>query len=118
MKNLEKLAIVLIVLWVLTLFQNSVLSVIMATLYGPHEVASDNWTLAMMAGVRSIVSVCVQIGVGIWLFVLARRKNATPWVWLLFGLCFGITAAILFFIIEVYEAVKSTPSFEQSENAT
>ena len=67
-------------------------------------------TLNMMTAVRSMVGMLVQIGVGIWLFVLARRKNATPWVWLLFGLCFGISAAVLFFIIKVYEAIKSTPA--------
>jgi len=109
MKNIEKLAIVLIVLWVLTLFQNPVLSVIMAKLYGPYEVGPDNLTLSMMAGVRSMVGLLVQIGIGIWLLVLAKREGATPWIWLLFGLCFGISAAILFFIIKVYEEIKSTP---------
>ena len=93
----------------MTLFQNPVLSVIIAKLYDPYEVAPNTLTLSMMAGVRSIVGVLVQIGVGIWLFVLAKREEATPWVWLLFGFCFGISAAILFYMIKVYETIKSTP---------
>jgi hypothetical protein len=44
------------------------------------------------------------LAVGIWLFVQARKSEDTPWIWLLFGLVYGLIAAVLFFLLRVNDS--------------
>ena len=106
MKKIEILAIIVIALWVLTLMPNPLLTVVMARLYGPHELEAITWAQKGMIGARSILTLLVQIGIGIWLFIQAKRDKAKSWIWLLFGLSFGVSAAILYFLMQLVEEMK------------
>ncbi|MCK4820910.1 hypothetical protein KA005_34415, partial [bacterium] len=67
---------------------------------------SLSWSQKGMLAARNIVSVLVQVGVAVWLFIQAKRDRATSWVWGLFGLTFGISAAILYFLLGFIEEMK------------
>ena len=110
MKKIEVLVIVVIILWIIGLIPN-ISSSIMLKIYPPSESNEAISYLKSTALIRSILTVSVQIGIAIWLFFEASKGNESRWVWLLFGLIYGILAAILFYIIRAYELLKlKTPS--------
>ena len=106
MKNVEKLAIVVIVLMVISTLFQPLQSFFIARLYGVEGMRQISSSGHSMVVINVILRWSVQIGVGIWLFILARQEKATPWVWLLLSLCFGLLAPILFFIVRIYEKGK------------
>ncbi len=59
-----------------------------------------------LVSIRVILGLLVQIGVAIWLFLQATRDKSARWVWALFGLTFGISAAILYFLMQLVEEMK------------
>lgn len=106
MKKIEAVAVVLIGLWVLTLFPNPIFSFVAARMYAIDELVTLRWTQVVMLLARNIVSMLVCLGVAVWLFIQAKRDKASPWVWCLFGFTFGISAAILYFLIQLIEEMK------------
>ena len=49
----------------------------------------------------------VNILIGIWLFVIAKKeKEGTPFFWLMLGVFTGVFAPILYFLVRIYQAVK------------
>ncbi len=112
MKKIEVIAVVLIVLWALTLVSNPIITLITARLYTPPAQAALGCTHKAMLAARNIISVLVQVGVAVWLFIQAKRDRATSWVWGLFGLTFGISAAILYFLLRLVDEMKVKRSVE------
>ena len=106
MKKIEKIAIILIVLWVLTLASNPVITIIMGRLYSPQEFVNITFMQKGLLAARTILGLLVQIGIAVWLFMQAKRDKAARWVWALFGLTFGISAAILYFLLQLIEEMK------------
>ena len=104
-RNVEKVAIVLVVLYVVSHFSILFMPV-MARLFGAEEHARMGAQMHFLMSARSIITGLVGVGVAIWLYMLAIRANMRAWIWLLFGLCFGVVAAVLFFVVRIYECVK------------
>ena len=104
MKKLERLALLLITLLILTNFLSLFGSALIARLYGPAFVNTSNAYLKLTVSVRSLLSIIVNLAVGIWLFIQARQSKSTPWIWLLFGMVYGLIAAVLFFLLRFYES--------------
>jgi len=115
MKNIEKLALVVILLRILSMVQSPLTTILMNRLYAPTEQVQYSLLTSTMASMTMLCSCLVSIGVGIWLFILARREKSTPWIWLLFGLTFGLIAAILFFLIKTYEATRPANVVEKAQ---
>ena len=112
MKKIEVIAVVLIVLWVLTLVSNPIITFITARLYTPPAQAALYCTHKAMLAARNIASVLVHIGIAAWLFIQAKWDRNTSWVWALFGFTFGISAAILYFLLRLVEEMKAKRSIE------
>lgn len=106
MKKIEVVAVVLIVLWFLTLFPNFIFTYIVGRICSTDELVTLRWTLMGMLVAHTIVSMLVHFGVGVWLFIQAKQDKAIPWVWGLFGLTFGISAAILYFLMYLIKEMK------------
>ena len=102
-KNLEKLAMLVIILWVLTLIPTPLMNIIAARLYGNDGYMQFNALRSSYAAVSILLGLSVHIGVAAWLFIQARRNGGTPWLWALFGLTTGLTAAILYWLGEIRE---------------
>jgi hypothetical protein len=112
MKSIEKLAIVLIVFLFLTEIPYTLSYRFIYGLYGSEAMES---VLTLLVYGLPVIKLLIRIAVGIWLFIQAKRDDATPWVWLLFGLVTGLLAAALFYIIKVYEAVKPAEIVENPQ---
>jgi len=115
MKNIEKLAIVVIVLLFLTEIPYTLFYSIIYRLYGSEVVQQYRSLMTILAFGFPVSRLLVRIAVGIWLFIQAKRDDAAPWVWFLFGLVAGLLAAALFYIIKVYEAVRPAEIVKNSK---
>lgn len=103
MKKLELSALFLIILLILINFLSFFGNSLIARLYGPQFIANTNFQLKLITSVRSILTTIVNLVVGIWLFIQARQSKGTPWIWLLFGMVYGLIAAVLFFLLKIHE---------------
>ena len=109
MKGIEKAAIILIILMIATIIFSYLSNFIVVQLYISAFFTSMNLQTKIASGIYLFFTMLVRIGVAIWLFSLARKQQAQPWVWCLFGLCFGLIAAVLFYLIRLYDALVSKP---------
>ncbi len=112
MKRIEKVAVVLVVLWFCTLVVTPLTSYLTRVVFHQGALADQAFRLSMtesaLLTVRLIIRALVHIGVAIWLFFEASRESAAKWIWGLFGLTFGINAAILYFLIQLIETMRSS----------
>ena len=104
MKKLEWLALLVIILSILTHFLNFFGAALIARLYSPEYVGISNIHFNLMTSARSLLLVIVNVVIGIWLFIQASRSKNTPWIWLLFGIFYGLIAPVLFYLLSIYEA--------------
>lgn len=106
-KRIEQLAIVLLILWVVSLIPNPLTTIVAARMYGHAEFMQFQFLQSALASAQVLLAGAVHIGVGIWLFLEARRGQKTPWVWLLFGLVFGLVAVVLFLLLQLREELAT-----------
>lgn len=99
MKNLEILAVVLIVLYAVSLISSPLYTVVMAKLYGTEQVGQLSLHQHAMLTVWRLLTVFVNIGVAAWLGLQARKDGLSWPIWALFGLFFSVLGAVLYFVI-------------------
>ena len=107
MKQIEKFLVIILILTLTSLVVSFFYSALLARLYGVTEYAKISLFHKFIATIPLIFKVLVYICVGIWLFVAAREHKAQPWLWLVFGLFFGLIAAVLFYLTRIYDMLKS-----------
>lgn len=104
MRKLEYLALVIFISLVSTNFLSWFGNTLFVRFYGPTHVGVSNAQLKWITTARSLLSIPVNLAVGIWLSLQAKKSNSTPWIWLLFGLVYGLIAAALFFLVKLHES--------------
>ncbi len=102
-KKIERLAIVLLILWVVSLIPNPLTTIIATRMYGHTEFTQFRFLQSTLAAAQVLLAGAVYIGVGIWLFLEAQRDQKAKWVWLLFGIVFGVVAVALFLLLQLRE---------------
>jgi hypothetical protein len=114
MKKIEKLAIVLVVVWILQAVSTPGMFMLMARQQS-GDISTFAQVLQYAAGLGSwlIAAVC-----GAWLFVEAQREKQTKWVWCLFGLLFKVQAIAIFYLYLIFQNMKSTGVANQALHAT
>ena len=117
MQKIEKVALTFVLLGVLTFFLPLFADHLAERFYGPTWVAQSDVQMRFVNMACYILHRLVSIGVGIWLFILARRENRTPWVWLLFGMVYGLLAAVLFFVLKLCESERIGRMLPASDNS-
>ena len=106
-KKIETLAIVFIVLALLSRISSLGLESWTLIAFGASremETLSAQGKFALV--LWNLVRVMVNIGIGIWLFILARKEGRAKWVWGLFGLTGGLTAAVLYVLADLADTLK------------
>ena len=106
-KKLEKFAIVLLVLWALQGPIGYIAMAIFANTSSIKQLSSLTlWHLFSGYALMSFKQL-VNILIGVWLFItIKKEKQDTPWFWLMLGILTGILAALLYFILRIYQSVK------------
>jgi hypothetical protein len=52
-------------------------------------------------------TILLNSAIAIWMFIESRRNNNSPYIWVLFALWFGLTAPILFYIMQIYTRINN-----------
>ena len=107
MKKYQPWAILLAVAYLLSAFPNPLYNIILAQFYGASTFGQMAVHAQLVVAVRAILHLLVSIVVAVWLFRLAKRDGAAPWVWAMFGLFFSVLAAVLYFALQVYERLRN-----------
>ena len=107
-KRIERLVIVVLILWVVSLIPNPLTTIVAARMYGHYEFQQFHFLKSALASASLLLSWAVNIAVGIWLFLEAKRGQKTKWLWLLFGIVFGLVAVALFVLLQIQEDLKTS----------
>lgn len=114
-RKIEKLAVLAIVLYVISAIFYTMGRDLFSELVNVLKwSAADVFLLTIPI---TAITYAVQIGIAIWLYMLAKKENASPWIWALLGLVSGILAPILFYVIKVYEKLNQGQKTSEQVNA-
>ena len=104
MKKIEKAAISLIVLYLISYFMKIIRGLVLMQ-YAAQQKDTSHIIYMMIPYVVLLLG--VNIAIAIWLYRTSQKEGAsTPWVWASFGLIFSIPGAILFYVVRIYETLK------------
>lgn len=107
MKQIEKFLIVILILSIISIAGSFFSNALLIRLHGPGEYAPIGIFSKLMVSISLLFRILVHICVAIWLFTIASELKSQPWAWLVFGVFFGLIAAILFFLVRIYETIQS-----------
>ena len=113
MKRLEKLAIVLTILWLVgAVF--STLTPICTKRMLAQEVDMSPMLIALSSA--TILTGFMTAAIcGVWLFFESKRENYSPWVWCFVGLIFNKWAVIIFFAYIILKELRNKNPNKSSE---
>ena len=112
MKTIEKVAILLVILFVVRLLFGYGIGVGLARLLGPAEYGVYKFQLHLASSLQLILSAIVSICVAVWLYRDSKTAGMNPWVWAVFSLAYGLSAAILYFLIRVLQEIRCLKQME------
>ena len=105
-KQVEALAIVLIILMVLATVSSPITQMIAGRIMSSEDLRSMTLEARAIRWVQVLVHGIVNAGLGVWLFVVAKRACRAKWIWALFALTYGLGAIILYFVLDVLDQLK------------
>jgi hypothetical protein len=112
MKNIEKLAIVVAILIILKVIaSNAMLWAIshLPTVIGDYR----DSTYQIVGTLKSFAEGCISIACAICLYHEAKRNDASPWIWCLFGLTSKLPAVIIFYVYMLYRQNNANKALQQ-----
>lgn len=104
MKHIEKFLIVIMILTIISIAGTYFCNILLVRLYGATEYGQMVLFNKGVASIFLVFKFLVHICIAIWLFVTARENK---WAWLVLGIFFGLLAAIFFYLLRIYELLKS-----------
>ncbi len=105
-KIIEKRIGVAILILSLLLIINGVYGFFIAPLLLLSDIGSDFWvSYNLVSGGYFVISILGKVVVAIWLNLEAKRLRRKRFIWTIFGLFFGLVAALLFYVIEIYNEI-------------
>ena len=107
MKQIEKFLIVILILTLVSIAASYLSNALLIRLYGTAEFGKMTAFSKLLASIFLFFRALVHICVAIWLFVAAREHKAQPWAWFVFGIFFGLMAALLFYLTRIYDMLRS-----------
>jgi len=113
MKKLEKTALVLIVLYIVSTLFDRVGRIVFSYIRPSDWSATQT---ALLSVPIILISILVNIAIAIWLYRTSKKEGAAlPWVWAIFGFMFSVPGAILFYAVRIYELLKEKQANQNME---
>ena len=112
MKSIDRAALVLIVLALISTFGTFVIRRL--AYLSPNLQTLPNFT-TIFAVLTGVVSLTMSIGIGSWLAKEARQDGRSPWIWFLFGFMFNLIGMIAYLLLPIYEERKSRLAAEAAQ---
>lgn len=100
---------VLVLLLVVGLILNSIAIYVDAVpnfIFSPSEIGQYSIRTKIAITVTLLLKSVLNIIISIWLYQKAKTQNEHRFVWMIFGLFFGIIAIVLFYIIILTKEIK------------
>ncbi len=100
---------VLVLLLVLGLILNSIaiyVDVVPNFIFSPSEIGQYSIRTKIAITVTLFLKSILNIIISIWLYQKAKTQKEHKFVWMIFGLFFGIIAIILFYLIILTKEIK------------
>ena len=114
MKHIEKFLIVIMILTIISIGGTYLSNILLARLYGATEYGQMVLFNKGVASIFLVFKFLVNICIAIWLFVAAREHK---WAWLVLGIFFGLLAAIFFYLLRIYEILRTKSEVEVDSSA-
>jgi len=112
MKRIEKLALLIITLWVISLPLSSYVSLYLIPKHvPPAELPHLQYLTYLFSWVSIVIGKMVDIGIAVWLFRTSKKDNNAAWLWALLGLTSGAFAAVLYYLARISKSL-----FSESKN--
>lgn len=110
-KIINRIALVLLIIWVLALLPNPITIFIVSKFY------RENFEIYIQVhtAVINVISYLDKIVTGLWLFFQTKHNKALRWVWILCGLIYGISAVFLYFLIHLRREQKLNNEIQGEE---
>ncbi len=106
MRRTEKFALVAAIVYVVSAILQHAGRIFAYTMVSSRD--SSGYALASMSSVLlALLMLAGHIVVGVWLFRVARHHRGAAWVWFTTGLVFGLSAAILYYCMKIYEKLNA-----------
>jgi hypothetical protein len=106
MKRIEKFVLILSIVTFIKVstvpFITSVLKPLM--LSAPSEAAAK--AVSSFGWISSTAFILTNLVCGILLFIESKEEKLSRWVWLLFGLTFGLEAVIMFYLYMIFIEIR------------
>ena len=112
MKQIEKFLVVVLILAVISIAVTFSWNALLVRLYGAAKYGEITVFSKLVAIILLISKGLVNIFVALWLFAAARKGEAAPWAWLVFGIFFGLLAVVLFYLMRIYDILKLKPTVD------
>lgn len=106
-KSVERLAIIVIVLWFVSLIPSPLMNLLATRMYSPTGYMEYNALKSAYVLLSYVLQIAVQIGVAVWLFIQARQNKDSPWIWGVLGLTTGLVAAVLYVLLQIHNHLKT-----------
>lgn len=106
-KSVEKLAVIVIVLWLVSLIPSPLMNIVAGRMYSHTGYIEFHALRSAYALLFFILQIAVHIGVAVWLFIQARQNKDIPWIWGVLGLTTGLVAAVLYVLLQIYNHLKA-----------
>ncbi len=116
--RIEKLAIIAMSVWLLSLILDPILMAIAMRLGGSDAMALSAMSDVLPITIKGIVDVAVHLVVAVWLFKEAKRNGNSASVWGLLGLVFSILAVVVYLLCEILNKLKTNIADNQSSDPT
>lgn len=113
MKRLEKLAIILIFLWLIGAVFSTLTPILTKNMLTQGKDLSP--LLIALSSATVLLGFMKAAVCGGWLFFESKRENYSPWVWCVAGLIFNKWAVLLFFAYVILRELRKKNPNQSSE---
>jgi len=101
------------ILTIISIAGTFISNILLSRLYGSTQygqmVLFNKGVASIFLGFKFLVNICIAV----WLFVTARENK---WAWLVLGFFFGLLAAIFFYLLRIYDLLKSKAEVEANSS--
>jgi len=106
LKKIERFAIVILFLWLITLFVSPIfIDTLLVRYFDFDTYTTFSASQRILNIVLLFLTNLVELAIGIWLFIQAKSTNSAKWIWLMLGFVFRINAAILYYLIQYIDVL-------------
>lgn len=106
MKRIEKFVLILSIITAIKVCTMPVITSILQQQMRsglPQAMANATNSIGLLSTIAFVLS---NLVCGIWLLFESKEEKLAHWVWLLFGLTFGINAVIMFFLYLLFVEIR------------